>query len=345
MAHFSSESPWRGSTHLPVWLTLIGCALWMTFPAAGQINTGRISGTVTDSGGAAIATATVRAVNEATDVVTTVQTQGNGDYLINFLIPGQYAVEIEAQGFAKRVERGLAVTAGQSVRLNVTMQVGEVRQSVEVQAHPVAVNTESAELSQTFGYKALDQLPNIDRNPLYQMNLMPGANNGRGSGNYGSNGGENGSAIGLTRPQLSSIGGVDANANGVYIEGIFNREPQNAYVGVVPPIEGVQELQVFAGKYDAEYGFSGSTVINVVSKSGTNEFHGAAFEYLRNNATDAINYFSTDSTPFQRNQFGGAIGGPILQEQAFLLCRLPRNSISDQHSRIHERPYSEDVQR
>ena len=162
----------------------------------------------------------------------------------------------------------------------------------------MAVNTESAELSQTFGYKALDQLPNIDRNPLYQMNLLPGANNSRGSGNYGSNGGENGSAVGLTRPQLSSIGGVDANANGVYIEGIFNREPQNAYVGVVPPIEGVQELQVFAGKYDAEYGFSGSTVINVISKSGTNEFHGALFEYLRNNATDALNYFSTDSTPF-----------------------------------------------
>lgn len=320
MVHFSSKSPWRGSTHLPVWLPLIGCALWMTSPAAGQINTGKIVGTVTDSVGAAITTATVRARNEATDVVTAAHTQNNGDYLINFLIPGQYTVEVEAQGFGNRAERGLAVTAGQSVRLNVTMQVGEVRQSVEVQAHPVAVNTESAELSQAFGYKALDQLPNIDRNPLYQMNLMPGANNSSGSGNYGSNGGENGSAVGLTRPQLSSIGGVDANANGVYIEGIFNREPQNAYIGVVPPIEGIQELQVFAGKYDAEYGFSGSTVINIISKSGTNEFHGALFEFLRNNATDALNYFSTDSTPFRRNQFGGAIGGPILKNKLFFFA-------------------------
>jgi hypothetical protein len=85
---------------------------------------------------------------------------------------------------------------------------------------------------------------------------MPGANNGAGSGNYGSNGGENGSAVGLTRPQFSSLGGVDANANSVYIEGIFNREPQNAYIGVVPPIEAIQEVQVYAGKYDAEYGFS-----------------------------------------------------------------------------------------
>jgi hypothetical protein len=190
---------------------------------------------------------------------------------------------------------------------------GATVRATKVEAHPNVVNTESAELTQTFGYKALDQLPNLDRNPLYQMNLMPGANNGAGSGNYGSNGGENGSAVGLTRPQFSSLGGVDANANSVYIEGIFNREPQNAYIGVVPPIEAIQEVQVYAGKYDAEYGFSGSAVINVVTKSGTNEFHGSAFEYLRNNATDANNYFASSSAPFRRNQFGGAIGGPILK--------------------------------
>src|SRR5262249_26077021 len=131
------------------------------------------------------------------------------------------------------------------------------------------------------------------------------------------NGGENGSAVGLTRPQFSSLGGVDANANSVYIEGIFNREPQNAYIGVVPPIEAIQEVQVYAGKYDAEYGFSGSAVINVVTKSGSNEFHGSAFEYLRNNATDANNYFASSSAPFRRNQFGGAIGGPILKNRLF----------------------------
>lgn len=285
-----------------------------------QINTGRITGTITDSGGAAIAGATVRAVNQQTGVATAVETQESGSYLVNFLIPGQYTVEVEAQGFERKLEKNLAISAGVAARLDVTMQVGEVRQSVEVQANPVAVNTESAELSQTFGYKALDRLPNVDRNPLYQLNLMPGANNGGGSGNYGSNGGENGSAVGLTRPQLSSIGGVDANANGVYIEGIFNREPQNAYIGVVPPLEGIQELQVFAGKYDAEYGFSGSAVINVITKSGTNDFHGAAFEYLRNNATDALNYFASEATPFRRNQFGGAVGGPIRKNKLFFFA-------------------------
>jgi hypothetical protein len=285
-----------------------------------QINTGKITGIVTDSSGANVAGAEIRATNQETNVSTTSKTQTNGDYLLNFLIPGTYTVEIESQGFRRSRQTGVSVAAGDTVRLDVSLQLGEVRQSVEVQAHPVAVNTESAELTQTFGYKALDQLPNIDRNPLYQMNLLPGANNGGGSGNYGTNGGEDGSAVGLSRPQLSSIGGVDANANGVYVEGIFNREPQNAYIGVVPPIEGVAEVQVFAGKYDAEYGFSGSTVINVVTKSGSNELHGAGFEYLRNNATDANNYFATQSSPFRRNQFGGAVGGPIRKNKLFFFA-------------------------
>jgi Carboxypeptidase regulatory-like domain len=301
-------------------LVIILAALWLSAPLAAQINTGKITGIVTDSGGASIAGAKARATNEDTGVATVVQTQDNGGYLINFLIPGRYTVEVESSGFERSIEKDVEVTAGGTARLDFALKIGELRQAVEVQANPVAVITESAELSQTFGYKALDTLPNIDRNPLYQMNLLPGANNGAGSGNYGSNGGENGSAIGLTRPQLSSIGGVDANANGVYIEGIFNREPQNAYIGVVPPIEGVQELQVFAGKYDAEYGFSGSTVINVVTKSGTNEYHGAAFEFLRNNATDANNYFASQSTPFRRNQFGGAIGGPIRKNKLFFFA-------------------------
>jgi hypothetical protein len=284
---------------------------------SAQINTGKITGIVSDASGANVAGAEVRATNQDTSVTTASKTQSNGSYLINFLIPGNYTVEIESQGFRRSRETGVAVAAGDTVRLDVALQLGEVRQSVEVQAHPVVVNTESAELTQTFGYKALDQLPNIDRNPLYQMNLLPGANNGGGSGNYGSNGGEDGSAVGLSRPQLSSIGGVDANANGVYVEGIFNREPQNAYIGVVPPIEGVEEVQVFAGKYDAEYGFSGSTVINVVTKSGSNEYHGAGFEYLRNNDSDANNYFASQSAPFHRNQFGGAVGGPIRKNKLF----------------------------
>ena len=197
-----------------------------------QINTGKISGFVTDSSGAVITGVPVMATNDGTGVVTRTATSGTGEYLLNFLVPGTYHVEVEKQGFQKAVRSGVIVDAGGTNRVDFSLQVGNTGQTVEVQANPVNVATETSELSQNFSHQELDKLPNLDRNPLYQMNLIPGANNDVGSGNYGTNGGENGSAIGQSRPQLASIGGVDANANSVYIDGVPNREPQNAYISL-----------------------------------------------------------------------------------------------------------------
>src|SRR5258708_4876604 len=286
---------------------------------SGQINTGRILGFVTDPSGAVIAGISVTANNDGTGVVTKAETSETGEYLLNFLVPGTYHVEVEKAGFKKVLRSGVIVDAGGIDRIDFTLLVGDVNQTIDVQANAINVATETSELSQTFSHHDLDSLPNIDRNPLYQMNLIPGANNDVGSGNYGTNGGENGSAVGMTRPQLASIGGVDANANSVYIDGVPNREPQNAYISLTTGIEGVQEVQVYTGKYNAEFGFSGSAVINVTTKSGSNEFHGAAFEFLRNEATDARNFFAggVPNSPFRRNQFGGAAGGPILKNKLF----------------------------
>ncbi len=285
----------------------------------GQINTGKITGFVTDSSGGSVSGVPVVATNDATGVVTKTDTTDSGEFLLTFLVPGTYHVTVEKEGFKKDIRSGVIVDAGGIARIDFTLQVGDVGQTVAVEANAVNVATETSELSQTFSHRDLDALPNLDRNPLYQMNLIPGANNDVGSGNYGTNGGENGSAVGMTRPQLASIGGVDANANSVYIDGVPNREPQNAYISLTPGIEGVQEVQVYTGKYNAEFGFSGSAVINVTTKSGSNEFHGAAFEFLRNEATDARNFFAggVPNSPFRRNQFGGAVGGPILKNKLF----------------------------
>jgi hypothetical protein len=302
---------------------LLACVLVvLPVSAPAQINTGKISGFITDSSGAAVAGAAVSVTADAGGVVSKAITGDSGEYLVNFLLPGTYHVEIEKDGFRRSIQSQVPVNAGGIARVDFQLKVGQVQQVIEVATNPIAVSTETAELSETFDYKELDTLPNIDRNPLYQMNLMPGANNDAGSGNYGTNGGENGSAIGQTRPQMASIGGVDANANTVYIEGIFNREPQNAYIGLTPPIEGIQEVQVYTGKYNAEFGFSGSAVVNIVTKSGGNELHGALFEYLRNQATDAKNYFaqSGDKSQFQRNQFGAALGGHILRDKLFFFA-------------------------
>jgi hypothetical protein len=286
-------------------------------PVKAQINTGRIEGTVRDASGAVVPQVRIVATNDGTSTMTTAQSSDIGDYVVTFLIPGTYHVAAEKQGFQRSVVSGVVVDAGGITRIDFSLAPGRVQQTVEVSANALAVSTETSELSKAFTYNQLDQLPNMDRNPLYQMNLLPGANNDVGSGNYGDSGGENGSAVGQSRPQLVSLGGVDANANSVFIEGIFSREPQNGYVGLVPPIEGIEEVQVFTGKYNAEYGFSGSAVINVVTKSGTNGFHGALFEYLRNDATDAQNFFAQSGTTFKRNQFGGALGGPAIKNKLF----------------------------
>jgi hypothetical protein len=303
----------------------VACAILTLASSAAsfaQVNTGRVFGVVTDHSGATVPGAAVTAVADGTGLVTKGTTSDSGGYLLNFLVPGTYEVEVAKSGFRGAKELQVTVHAGDTTRVDFVLEIGSVSQSVEVTANPVSVATETSELSQTFSNKDLDTLPNIDRNPLYQMNLLPGANNDVGSGNYGTNGGENGSAVGLTRPQLASIGGVDANANTIYIEGVFNREPQNAYIGLTPPIEGIQEVQVYTGKYNAEFGFSGSAVVNIITKSGGGQFHGALFEFLRNENTDALNYFASpgDSTPFRRNQFGGALGGPILKDKLFFFA-------------------------
>jgi hypothetical protein len=285
----------------------------------GQINTGKISGFVSDESGAMMTGVPVTAVNDSTGVATRGNTSETGEYLLNFLVPATYHVTVERPGFRKAVRSNVVVNAGVTMRIDFSLRVGESVQTVTVQSNPINVATESSELSQTFSLQEVQSLPNIDRNPLYQMNLIPGANNDAGSGNYGSNGGENGSAVGQSRPQLASIGGVDGNATSVYIEGVPNREPQNAYISITPPIEAVQELQVYTGKYNAEFGFSGSAVVNITTKSGGEQFHGALFEFLRNEAPDALNYFagSQPKTPYRRNQFGGAVGGPVLKQKLF----------------------------
>jgi hypothetical protein len=283
--------------------------------------------------------AAVTAVADGTGLVTTGTTSDSGGYLLNFLVPGTYEVEVAKSGFRGAKELQVTVHAGDTTRVDFVLEIGSVSQSVEVTANPVSVSTETSELSQTFSNKDLDTLPNIDRNPLYQMNLLPGANNDAGSGNYGTNGGENGSAVGLTRPQLASIGGVDANANTIYIEGVFNREPQNAYIGLTPPIEGIQEVQVYTGKYNAEFGFSGSAGVNIITSPRRPVSWGSIrVSPERKHRALTYGFPPGDSTPFRRNQFREP--WPDSQRQALLLCGLSANHPEDKHTGIHLGAYS-----
>jgi Carboxypeptidase regulatory-like domain len=306
-------APARGI--LAIWI--FSALLSVSLSLEAQVNTGQITGYIYDPSNAAVPAATVRATNEATNVVTTTQSAEAGSYLANYLVPGTYKIEVTKEGFTTDVETGIRVTAGQATRLDLTLKLGQVRNIVQVKANPLVVNTENAQEAWNFDHQTLDDLPNIDRNPLLGLSLLPGANSGAGSGNYFTNGNEDGSAAAQLNPQLSSFGGLDANANSVYIEGIPTREPQNAYISLVPPPDAVEELNVETGKYDVEYGFTATGAINVVTKSGTNKFHGDVFEYLENDALNARPFFAESNTPFKRNQFGGSVGGPILKDKLF----------------------------
>jgi hypothetical protein len=319
----TSPTNWRRAYALIAALCLCGLLL-LSRTGMAQINTGQIVGFITDSSGAAVPGARVQTTNVATGVTSISSSNQSGNYLVNFLVPGSYRVVAVKQGFVTVSQTGVVVTAGQSTRLDIHLRVGAVHQVIQVTAHPSAVNTQNAQEKFTFSNADLKTLPNIDRNPLMELNLLPSAQSGAGSGNYGTNGGENGSAVGLTNPQLAGFGGMDANANTVYIEGIPTREPQNAYIGLVPPEDAVEELDVYTGKYDAEYGFSASGVINVVTRSGTNQFHGDAFEYVENDSLNAIPFFATGTTPFKRNQFGGSVGGPIKKDKLFFFADFQR---------------------
>src|ERR1017187_3818871 len=178
-----------------------------------QINTGRIDGTVRDASESVVREARVSATNDATGAVTSTQSSAAGDYVVNFLAPGTYHVLVEKQGFQRNVTSGVVVNAGGITRVDSNLTLGQIQQAVQVAANPLAVATETSELSKTFDFKQIDELPNIDRNPLYQMNLLPGANNDAGSGNYGTNGGENGSAGGVSPAETGSVGGVGGHPN------------------------------------------------------------------------------------------------------------------------------------
>jgi hypothetical protein len=311
---------WEKTSDCGVRSVLLGVFLVWSSAGWAQINTGKIVGFVTDPSGAAIPDATVNATNVATGVVTSTQSGQAGSYLLNYLAPGTYTVKFTKTGFATRVENSVQVTAGYESRIDAQLSLGQVVQTVQVKANPVAVNSENAEEKFTFSDESIEALPNVDRNPLYQLNLMPGANNGVGSQNYGTNGNEDGSAAALSQPQLASFGGLDANANSVFIEGIPTREPQNGYISLVPPPDAIEELDVYTGKYDAEFGVSASGFINIVTKSGTNHFHGDVFEYVENDALNARPFFATSKTPFKRNQFGGSFGGPIKRDKLFFFA-------------------------
>jgi hypothetical protein len=281
---------------------------------AAQNFYGSIVGTVTDSSGAPIADATVTITSIGTGVRQVVQTSGSGEYRVVNLVPGNYKVDVEKAGFKHLTRDNVPVAVESAVRIDAGMQVGDVNQSIEVEATAPLLQTENASLSQVVGARSVEELPLNGRNVLNLAEMAPGVvPQGSADGNLT---GKNVFSAGNYQ-----IGGGTSNQSAEFLDGVPVNITYGNIVALVPTQDAVAEFRVQSNNNTAEYGRYTGGVINLTSKSGTNDFHGGLYEFLRNRVLNATDFFSNKNgvgkAPFVQNQFGGNVGGPIRKDKTF----------------------------
>src|SRR5713226_2680316 len=289
-------------------LVVIGCSSALV----AQVDRGNIVGTVNDPSGANVQGAKVLITNLATDQSVEVATDSSGAYAANLLRVGTYRVTVERQGFKRAIEPNVEVGVNQVVRVNLTLQVGAVTESVEVTGAAPLLQTETSSLGTIETERRISDLPLNGRNFIQLAYLGPGANSGMTGSNVSGGVFENERAN-----EALSVNGLRVSNNNFLLNGVDNNEFGLGGVVVLPPPDAIQEFRTEENSMSAEFGRGGAAV-NVVLKSGTNSVHGGAYEFIRNDKLDAVNYFNQGQQPFKRNQFGAFLGGPIMKNRTFI---------------------------
>ncbi len=290
---------------------VVGLAL--AVPVAAQTIRGTITGTVTDSTGAAVPGVTVTVTHTATGIGSSAVSGGDGFYTIPLLSPGTYQATVEQSGFKKYLRNGIAVQIAQTTRLDIPLQVGNMAEAVEVVAEVPLVRSTTAELGQVIEMKQIQALPLNGRFFQHLITMTPGAMPVYSRGDSA----ENASAGGARIATAHTVNGMPWSGNNYLLDGVVNNEMQNAYINITPPLEAIQEFKVQTSNPTAEFGVFGGAAVNLTIRSGTNEFHGSVFNYLRDDAINSKNYFAAVKAPYNSNQFGGTFGGPIIKNKAF----------------------------
>ena len=290
-------------------LVRLACLLGFIVSLHAQITTTTLVGTVTDRTGAILVDAQVTATNTGTNLRQSATTNAQGDYRIEFLPVGEYTIEVKAAGFKTFLQKGVRLEIDQTARVDASLAVGSTGETVEVTAAAPIVNTTNPELGRTVANEEIVNLPIVNRNLYTLLDLTPGVQ-------------RNDNSIVLGYPEQRTLinGGVDGGAGSVnyYLDGGVNMTGLRNTGNILPNPDAIQEFRVQTNNYNAEYGRFSSGVINVLTKSGTNEFHGSAFEFVRNTVFNANTWGSTLATPpLHRNQFGATFGGPIVRNSTF----------------------------
>jgi hypothetical protein len=304
---------------MAIGLLVLGSALQVR---AQQI-TGSIVGTVKDERGSVVPGASVKATNTDTGFSRVATTSGDGAYRIEYLPIGKYDVQVDMAGFKKFVQQNVVLAVDQAQALNVTLAVGASSETVTVSATPPLVETTTATLGRTVQPAEIIGLPLVNRNAYAQLSLTPGVQSNSASGaTNSSNSNPNGTPnyqIGVPSTQVVVNGGIDGGVPMVsfYLDGGSNMTGIRNYGNPLPNPDALEEFRVETSNFSAQYGRMSSAVVTAVTRSGTNQFHGSLFEFVRNTSLNAVPWNATLNPPYHRNQFGGAVGGPVMHDKAF----------------------------
>ena len=286
----------------------------LVVPLLAQVSTADIVGTVIDSSGAVLVDSKVTAENPATNLTRTVATDSSGNYTFILLPAGRYNIKVEKTGFRTANINAVVLAIGDRSRQDVRLEVGQAAESVEVSAQATALQSDSSSLGTLVNERAVQDLPLNGRNFVRLATLGAGANEGTTNGLATGNRPDD-----RRRNSSFQVNGQSDNRNNFLIDGMDNNERFIGTIIVRPSIDALAEFKVQTNLYSAEIGRTAGGVINAVTKSGTNNFHGSAFEFFRNEKLDAKNFFAPQGpTPkFRQNQLGGSIGGPIRKNKTF----------------------------
>jgi hypothetical protein len=289
-------------------LQLTGLVFLTALAVMAQTTTGTFFGVVRDSSGGVLAGASVTATQTETSRTRTTVTDNLGEYLITNLPVGLYSLTVERAGFRRSIQEGITLEVNQNARVDATLSVGQLTESISVNAEATGVDTRSTSVGEVIDRARIQELPLNGRNAMELARIVPGV--ARTSAP---------TAIAQARsgPAVIVAGGRDTQ-NEVRFDGTSNKNPLQNNIFNLPSPDAIQEFKVLTSNFSAEYGRFGGGLFVAATRAGTNKIHGSAWEYLRNKALNARNFFSTDKPDLKQNQFGFTAGGPVIRNRTFV---------------------------
>jgi len=318
---FSKIRTINTSAYFLTFVTLV-CSLWLTPPAHAQVAGATLSGTVTDQSGAILPQASISIRNVSTDITRTTTTSAAGFYSVPNLLPGTYDVKASAPGFSTHLSTGVILTVGAQQVLDFSLQVGQISQTVEVSTEAPNVELASSSISATVNATTVRELPLNGRSWTDLAALQPGVSAIQTQADFAVGGDRGNRGFG----NQITVAGDRPEQNNYRLDGVsindFNNAAPGSVLGGDLGVDAVQEFSVITSNVSAEYGRTSGGVINAITRSGTNQFHGSAYEFLRNDKLDAANFFENANglkkASFRQNQFGVSAGGPIKKDKVFI---------------------------